>query len=109
MRNSATRSEERSDLHARLTAGLKKSNTRSKAQQWTNDYRPWSWLSLECDIAMTHARFRGDDSDRAALFASLAGFPAAQIGNAPGNYIPGTPNMIASVGLKFGEKIGWFS
>lgn len=29
--------------------------------EWTNDYRPLSWLSLEADIAVTHARFRGDD------------------------------------------------
>jgi outer membrane receptor protein involved in Fe transport len=77
--------------------------------EWTNDYRPLSWLSLEGDIAATHARFRGDDPGQAALYASLAGFPAAQIGNAPGNYIPGAPNVIASAGIRFGEKTGWFS
>jgi hypothetical protein len=31
--------------------------------EWTNDYRPLSWLSLEGDLAMTHARFRGEDTD----------------------------------------------
>lgn len=77
--------------------------------EWTNDYRPLSWLSLEADVAMTHARFRGDDPDQAALYASLAGFPAAQLGNAPGNYIPGAPNLIASAGIRLGEKTGWFS
>jgi len=77
--------------------------------EWTNDYRPLSWLSLEGDIAVTHARFRGDDPDQAALYASLAGFPAAQIGNAPGNYIPGAPNMIASAGIRLGERTGWFA
>ena len=77
--------------------------------EWTNDYRPLSWLSLEADIAATHARFRGDDPDQAALYASLAGFPAAQIGNAPGNYIPGAPNVIASAAITLGEKTGWFS
>jgi outer membrane receptor protein involved in Fe transport len=77
--------------------------------EWTNDYRPLSWLSLEGDIAVTHARFRGDDPDQAALYASLAGFPAAQIGNAPGNYIPGAPNMIASAGIRLGENTGWFA
>jgi len=77
--------------------------------EWTNDYRPLSWLSLEGDIAVTHARFRGDDPDQAALYASLAGFPAAQIGNAPGNYIPGSPSMIASAGITLGERTGWFS
>lgn len=32
-----------------------------------------------------------------------------QIGNAPGNYIPGAPNMIASAGITLGEKTGWFA
>jgi len=77
--------------------------------EWTNDYRPLSWLSLEGDIAVTHARFRGDDPNQAALYASLAGFPTAQIGNAPGNYIPGAPSMIASAGITLGERTGWFS
>ncbi len=77
--------------------------------EWTNDYRPLSWLSLEGDIAVTHARFRGDDPDQAALYASLAGYPAAQIGNAPGNSIPGAPNIIATAGIRFGETTGWFS
>jgi outer membrane receptor protein involved in Fe transport len=77
--------------------------------EWTNDYRPLSWLGLEGDIAVTHARFRGDDPNQAALYASLAGFSAVQIGNAPGNYIPGAPSMIASAGITLGERIGWFS
>jgi hypothetical protein len=77
--------------------------------EWTNDYRPLSWLSFEGDIAVTHARFRGDDADQAAVCASLAGFPQAQIGNAPGNFIPGAPNMIASAGIRLGENTGWFS
>jgi outer membrane receptor protein involved in Fe transport len=76
--------------------------------EWTNDYRPRSWLALEADIAMTHARFGGDDPGRAATYASLAGFPASQIGNAPGNYIPGAPNMIGSAGIRLGENTGWF-
>jgi hypothetical protein len=77
--------------------------------EWTNDYRPLSWLSLEGDIAVTHVRFRGDDADQAAVYASLAGFPQAQIGNAPGNFIPGAPHVIASAGIRLGEKTGWFS
>ncbi len=32
--------------------------------EWTNDYRPLSWLSLQSDLAVTHARFRGDDPSR---------------------------------------------
>jgi outer membrane receptor protein involved in Fe transport len=77
--------------------------------EWTHHYRPLSWLSFEADIAATHARFRGDDPDQAALYTSLAGFPATQIGNAPGNYIPGAPNVIASAGITLGEKTGWFA
>ena len=60
------------------------------------------------DVAVTHARFVGYDSDQAALYASLAGFPEAQIGNAPGNYIPNAPAMVASAGITVGEKTGWF-
>jgi len=56
--------------------------------EWTNKYAPNSWLALDAELAVTHARFLGFDSDQAALYASLAGFPQAQIGNAPGNYIP---------------------
>jgi outer membrane receptor protein involved in Fe transport len=77
--------------------------------EWTNDYRPRSWLTLEADIAATRARFLGDDPRQAATYASLVGFPASQIGNAPGNYIPGAPNMIASAGIRLGEDTGWFA
>jgi hypothetical protein len=76
--------------------------------EWTNDYRPLSWLSLEGDIAITHARFRGDNSEQATAYADLAGYPASQIGNAPGNFIPGAPNMIATAGIRLGEATGWF-
>lgn len=77
--------------------------------EWINDYRPLSWLSVEGDLAITHARFRGDDTEQAAVYASLAGYPLSQIGNAPGNFIPGAPNMIASAGVRLGEKTGWFA
>jgi outer membrane receptor protein involved in Fe transport len=76
--------------------------------EWTNQYRPKSWIDLDADLAMTHARFIGYDSAQAALFASLAGFPQAQIGNAPGNYIPNAPAMVASAGITLGEKTGPF-
>ena len=76
--------------------------------EWTNDYRPVSWLSLEADLAMTRARFRGSNADQAAVYAELDGYPASQIGNAPGHYIPGAPNMIASAGIRLGEAKGWF-
>ena len=76
--------------------------------EWTNRYQPASWLRFDGDIALTHARFRGDQPDQAAAYAELAGYPESQIGNAPGNYIPGAPNMIASAGMRIGEAIGWF-
>jgi outer membrane receptor protein involved in Fe transport len=76
--------------------------------EWTNHYRPRSWIDIDADLAMTYARFRGYDADQAEVYASLAGFPEAQIGNAPGNYIPNAPAMIASAGITLGEKTGWF-
>jgi outer membrane receptor protein involved in Fe transport len=76
--------------------------------EWSNHYKPVSWLQIDGDLAVTHARFRGDNSAQAAAYAELAGYPEAQIGNAPGNYIPGAPNMIASAGIRLGEKTGWF-
>ena len=33
--------------------------------EWTNHYRPLSWIDIDADLAMTHARFRGFDSDQA--------------------------------------------
>ncbi|WP_291614850.1 TonB-dependent receptor [Bradyrhizobium sp.] len=76
--------------------------------EWTNHYRPRSWIDIEANLAMTHARFLGNNSDQAAVYASLAGYPDAQIGNAPGNYIPNAPAMVASAGVTLGEKTGWF-
>lgn len=74
----------------------------------TNHARPVSWIDIDADLAMTHARFVGDDSAQAETYAALAGYPQAQLGNAPGNYIPNAPAMIASAGVTLGEKTGWF-
>lgn len=76
--------------------------------EWTNNYRLASWLAVDADLALSHARFLGYDGDQAATYASLAGFPQAQIGAAPGNYIPNAPAIIASAGITLGEKTGWF-
>jgi hypothetical protein len=76
--------------------------------EWTNKYSPASWLTLDGDLALSHARFVGFDTEQAELYASLAGFPQAQMGNAPGNYIPNAPAMVASAGITVGEKTGWF-
>ena len=76
--------------------------------EWTNTWRPRPWLEFDADVALTRARFIGFNGDQAALFDSLAGFPQAQIGNAPGNYIPNAPAMVASASITVGEKTGWF-
>jgi outer membrane receptor protein involved in Fe transport len=76
--------------------------------EWTNHYRPRPWLEIDADLALTHARFVGYDSDQAAVYDSLAGYPLAQIGSAPGNYIPNAPAMVASAGVTVGEQTGWF-
>ena len=76
--------------------------------EWTNDYRPNSWLSLEGDLAVTRAQYRSDNPEQAEAYAELAGWPASQIGNAPGNRIPGAPNLVATAGIRLGEASGWF-
>jgi hypothetical protein len=40
---------------------------------------------------------------------SLTGFPQAQIGNAPGSFIPDAPWMVASAGITLGKRTGWVS
>ena len=74
----------------------------------TNNYKPRPWLTLDADLAISHARFLGFDADQAATYASLAGFPQAQIGNAPGNFIPNAPAIVASAGITLGNATGWF-
>lgn len=76
--------------------------------EWTNKYKPNPWLTLDGELALSHARFLGYDRAQAGAFAALAGYPLAQIGNAPGNYIPNAPAMIASAGITLGEATGWF-
>ena len=56
--------------------------------EWTNHYQPLPWLAFDVDLALTRARFTDFD--------------------AAGNYIPGSPNMVASVGLVIGKEVGWF-
>jgi outer membrane receptor protein involved in Fe transport len=56
--------------------------------------------------SLHRGRIQADPATK--LSASLAGFPQAQIGNAPGNYIPNAPAMVASAGITLGEKTGWF-
>ena len=76
--------------------------------EFTNDYRPASWIHFDADLALTRARFLGFDEAQEQLYQSLAGFPQAQIGNAPGNYVYNAPWMVASAGITLGEPTGWF-
>ncbi len=82
--------------------------TRRIGVEWTNDYRPLSWVDLEADATWARARFLGYDYAQADTYVSLAGYPQVQIGNAPGNYVPGAPEWIASINLTLGERTGWF-
>jgi outer membrane receptor for Fe3+-dicitrate len=83
--------------------------TRRIGVEWTNDYHPVSWFDLDADFATTRARFLGYDYAQAALYASLAGYPEAQVGNAPGHYVPGAATMVGSIKATIGEKTGWFA
>jgi outer membrane receptor protein involved in Fe transport len=76
--------------------------------EFTNDYRPTSWVHIDANLALSHARFLGYDFDQANLYQSLLAYPAVALGNAPGNYIPNSPWLIASAGVTVGEKTGWF-
>ena len=75
----------------------------------TNNYNPAPWVRIDADLALSRARFVGFDPAQEQLFELLAGFPQAQIGSAPGNFVPEAPWMVASAGITFGEKTGWFS
>jgi len=74
----------------------------------TNNYQPRPWLVIDADLAVSHPRFLGFDAEQAETYASLAGFAQAQIGNAPGNFIPNAPAIVASAGITLGQATGWF-
>ena len=56
--------------------------------EWTNQYKPLPWLTFDVDVAYTQARFTDIDT--------------------VGDRIPGAPTTVASAGVTFGEKTGWF-
>ena len=80
--------------------------------EFTNHYRPLTWLAFEGDVTATYARFKGYDSDQAALYADLLQPGAIQWGayqgNAPGNYLINSTPIIATGTLELGEATGWF-
>ena len=55
--------------------------------EWSNRYRPWSWLLIDADLSASKARFSGDD-------------PA-------GNYIPGSIARVAALGVSVNDVGPW--
>ncbi len=56
--------------------------------EWTNHYRPLSWLYVDADFAVSRSRFT--DSDAA------------------GDRIPGAIEQMASIGVAAEHELGWF-
>lgn len=56
--------------------------------EWTNQYKPLPWMTVDLDVAHTHARFTDFD-------------PA-------GAHIPGAPAWVASGAVTLGRDTGWF-
>jgi hypothetical protein len=56
--------------------------------EWTNQYKPLPWMTVDLDVAQTHARFTDFD-------------PA-------GAHIPGAPAWVASSSITLGGDTGWF-
>jgi hypothetical protein len=56
--------------------------------EWTNAYKVLPWMTLDFDLAYTHARFSNFDP--------------------VGDFIPGAPAWVASGGVTFGGDSGWF-
>jgi hypothetical protein len=80
--------------------------------EFTNHYRPLSWISFEGDVTMTRARFLGFDTDQYLLYQQLLQPGAFQwgqwLGNAPGNYAINSAPIIAMSTLELGEATGLF-
>ena len=62
--------------------------SRRTGVEWTNHYQPRPWLAIDADLAVSRARFTDFDP--------------------VGDYIPGSPVVVASAGLTIGDKTGWF-
>jgi opacity protein-like surface antigen len=77
-----------------------------------NRYTYSSWLRVDADLSLSHARYRGWDTAQSIAYASLLTPDAISyftyLGNAPGNYIPEGPPVIAQLALELGEQTGWF-
>ena len=81
--------------------------------EFNNHYSPYDWLHFDGDLALSHARSRGFDTPQLAEWVQLVqpgtiGY-FTFLGNAPGNYIPEGPPVIASIAMEVGKKTGWFA
>lgn len=56
--------------------------------EWTNQYKPSPWMTVDLDVAHTHARFTDFDPT--------------------GARIPGAPAWVASGAITLGGETGWF-
>jgi len=56
--------------------------------EWTNQYKPLPWMTIDLDVAQTHARFTDFDP--------------------VGAHIPGAPAWAASSAITLGGETGWF-
>ena len=64
--------------------------SRRSGVEWNNHYRAASWLLVDADFAASRARFRGPDPDGV------------------GNYIPGSIDKVASLGITVADRGPWF-
>lgn len=81
--------------------------------EFTNHYRPLSWVGFEGDVTATYVRYRGYNQDQADLYWELVqpevfGW-GAWAGNSPGNFLPNATPVVATGTLELGEATGWFS
>jgi hypothetical protein len=80
--------------------------------EFTNHYRPFSWLGFEGNLTMTDARFLGFDRDQADLYYALLQPDALPwgtfYGNKSGNFLINAAPIIATAVLELGEPTGWF-
>ena len=70
--------------------------------EFTNDYRPTSWLHFDGNLALSHARFIGYDFDQAATASRCSPIPRSRW-QRPRQLHPDAPWLIASAGVTFGE------
>ncbi len=79
----------------------------------TNRYTFSDWARIDANVSVSHARYRGWDQPQSLIYASLITPESigyfTYLGNAPGNYIPEGPPLIASLALELGKKTGWYA